>query len=70
MASELRWKLTDDLGGQGAFFAEEELVDRHVGRGDYRGMEFLHVNARRIINEVPGASRMPFPAGGGGGQAE
>ena len=58
--TELRWKLADDIRGQGTFFADEELVDRHVGRGQYLGMEFLHVNARRIINEVPGASRMPF----------
>ena len=59
--SELRWKLASENGdGQRAFFADEELVERHVGRGEYRGMEFLHVNARRIINEVPGASRMPF----------
>ncbi|MGQ0521055.1 MAG: radical SAM protein [Actinomycetota bacterium] len=58
--TDLRWKLADDLGGQGVFFAEEELVERHAGRGEYRGMEFLHVNARRIINEVPKASRMPF----------
>ena len=57
---ELRWKLADDTGGQGVFFADEELVDRHVGRGEYRGMEFLHVNARRIVNEVPMASRVPF----------
>jgi DNA repair photolyase len=56
----LRWKLADDDGGQGAFFAADELVDRHVGTGEFRGMEFLHVNARRIINEVPGASRVPF----------
>jgi DNA repair photolyase len=41
-------------------FAEEELVDRHVGIGEYRGLEFLHVNARRVINEVPAASRVPF----------
>src|ERR1700694_5361812 len=41
-------------------FAEEELVDRHVGVGEYRGLEFLHVNARRVINEVPAASRVPF----------
>ena len=57
---ELRWKLAEDTSGQGVFFADEELVDRHVGRGEYRGMEFLHVNARRIVNEVPKASRMPF----------
>jgi hypothetical protein len=41
-------------------FAEEELVDRHIGIGEYRGLEFLHVNARRVINEVPAASRVPF----------
>ena len=28
--------------------------------GEFRGMEFLHVNARSIINEVPKASRVPF----------
>jgi DNA repair photolyase len=55
-----RWKTTDDDGGQPKLFAEEELVDRHVGIGEYRGLEFFHVNARRIINEVPAASRMPF----------
>ncbi|PLS75170.1 MAG: radical SAM protein [Actinobacteria bacterium] len=59
-ATPLRWKLAEDDGGQGALFAEEELVDRHMGRGEYRGLEFLHVNARRIINEVPKASRVPF----------
>ena len=41
-------------------FAEEELVDRHIGIGEYRGLEFLHVNARRVINEVPAASQVPF----------
>jgi DNA repair photolyase len=55
-----RWRKADDDGGQPKLFAEEELVDRHVGIGEYRGLEFLHVNARRVINEVPAASRMPF----------
>lgn len=41
-------------------FAEEDLVERHVGIGEYRGLEFLHVNAKRIINRVPANSRMPF----------
>ncbi len=50
----------DDDGGQPMLFAEEELVDRHVGIGEYRGLEFLHVNARRVINEVPAGSQMPF----------
>ena len=57
---ELRWKLADDDGGQPALFAEEELVERHVGRGEFRGLEFFHVNARHIVNEVPAASRVPF----------
>ena len=55
---ELRWRLADDDGGQGALFEQE--VERHVGRGEFRGMEFLHVQARRIVNEVPKASRVPF----------
>ena len=58
--TELRWRLAGDTGGQGVFFSDEELVERHVGRGEYRGMEFLHVNARRVVNEVPKASRVPF----------
>jgi DNA repair photolyase len=58
--TKLRWKLADATLGQGAFFDDEELVERHVGTGEFRGLEFLHVNARRIVNEVPAASRMPF----------
>src|SRR5919202_1186148 len=57
-APDLRWELADNDGPQGALF--EDVVERHIGRGEYRGLEFLHVNARRIINEVPAASRMPF----------
>ena len=55
---DLRWRLAEDDGGQPALFEEE--VERHVGRGEFRGMEFLHVRARRVINEVPKASRVPF----------
>ena len=55
----MRWRLEEDGGGgQDALFEEE--VERHAGRGEFRGMEFLHVRARRIINEVPAASRVPF----------
>jgi len=57
---ELRWKLSDDDRGQPMLFSEEDLVERHVGIGEYRGLEFLHVNAKKIINEVPASSRMPF----------
>ncbi len=55
---DLRWQIADGADPQTALF--DDLVQRHVGKGEYRGLEFLHVNARRIINEVPAASRMPF----------
>ena len=59
---DLRWRLVDgrDDAVPEALFAADDLVERHVGRGEFRGMEFLHVNARSIINEVPKASRVPF----------
>jgi len=55
-----RWRRAEDDGGQPALFAEEELVERHVGIGAYRGLEFLHVRAKRIITTVPESSRVPF----------
>ena len=55
-----RWRRAEDDGGQAALFSDEELVERHVGIGAYQGLEFLHVNAQRVINGVPAASRMPF----------
>jgi DNA repair photolyase len=58
--TEFRWRLADDDGGQPALFAEEELVHRHIGTGAYRGLEFLHVNAKSIITTVPEQSRVPF----------
>ena len=54
----MRWRLSEDDFGQGALFEEE--VERHIGKGEFRGMEFLHVNARSIINEIPAASQLPF----------
>jgi DNA repair photolyase len=56
--SPIRWRLADDDGGKPTLFKEE--LECHPGTGEFRGMEFLHVRARRIINEVPAASRMPF----------
>lgn len=55
-----RWRLAEDDGGQPSLFSDEELYDRHVGIGEYRGLEFLHVNAKRIINPVPASSHMGF----------
>jgi DNA repair photolyase len=58
-AASLRWDLSDGPSPQGELF---EPVRREVGRGEFRGMEFLHVHARRIINEVKGGddSFLPF----------
>src|SRR4051812_45276346 len=60
--TEIRWRLADEEGEgpQGTLFDVDDLVEHHVGTGEFRGLEFLHVNARRIINEVPAASHMPF----------
>ena len=60
MPDGFRWQLADDDEGQPMLFPEEALVNRHVGIGEYRGLEFLHVNAKRVINPVPPGSRMAF----------
>jgi DNA repair photolyase len=60
MATPVRWRTNDDDDPQGSLFDADTLADRHVGRGEFRSLEFLHVNAKRLINEVPNASRMPF----------
>lgn len=59
IVGRVRWRIEADEPQQ-ALFADEELVERHVGSGEFRGMEFLHVRARTVINRVAGASRMPF----------
>ncbi|HEY8545725.1 MAG TPA: hypothetical protein VIL36_11780, partial [Acidimicrobiales bacterium] len=50
---ELRWELVGE-GDQGRLF-DEPVFEREPGRGEFRGIEFLHVRSRRIINEVKGA---------------
>ena len=52
--TELRWRQADGPQAQGALF-EEPVFEREPGRGEFRGIEFLHVRAHRIINEVRGA---------------
>ncbi len=54
-----RWHLAEE-DSEGALFPDETAATRHVGTGEFRGMEFLHVNARSIVNRVPATSRMPF----------
>jgi DNA repair photolyase len=56
----MRWRLADDDGAQGSLFSSDELVTHERGTGRLSGMEFMHVHARRIINEVPAAARLPF----------
>jgi DNA repair photolyase len=55
----LRWKLAE-TEESGSLFPDERMATRHIGTGAYRGLEFLHVNARTIINRVPEESLMPF----------
>jgi DNA repair photolyase len=56
--ADLRWARAEEPAAQGELFAAEGWV---AGSGEYRGLDFLHVRARRIINEVKGAaSNLPF----------
>jgi DNA repair photolyase len=55
----LRWRLAENEEA-GTLFPDERTAERHVGKGAYAGMEFLHVNARSIINTVPAESVVPF----------
>ena len=66
MPDGFRWHLID--GGTGAaraadaqlaLFDADELVDRHVGTGEFRGLEFLHVRCRTIINTIPTITMIP-----------
>jgi DNA repair photolyase len=52
----VRWR-TEGEDGQEQLFDD---LDRHVGRGEFRGMTFLHVRARRVVNTLPESSRMFF----------
>ncbi len=47
---QLRWELEDAPKAQGSLFGD--LVERQIGRGEFRGMEFLCVRARSVINKV------------------
>jgi DNA repair photolyase len=55
----LRWTLAA-AEEEGTLFPDERRATRHLGRGANAGLEFLHVNARTIINTVPAESLMPF----------
>lgn len=55
--TNLRWKLRTDEDSQLAMFG---AMHRHVGRGEYRGLEFLEVEAKTIVTKVPGPPRFGF----------
>jgi DNA repair photolyase len=58
--AQLRWRLADDCAApQQALFAEDAPRWR-AGHGEFRGLEFLEVNAQRVINPVPPQSRLSF----------
>ena len=50
----IRWDQAEAPRAQGELF-DDPVFERHPGRGEFRGIEFLHVRAHRIVNEVPGA---------------
>jgi DNA repair photolyase len=51
--SQLRWELADAPHAQATLF-DESIFEREPGRGEFRGLEFLHVRAKRIINDLGG----------------
>ena len=56
--ADLRWTRAEEPSAQGELFGDGGW---QAGSGEYRGLEFLHVRARRIINEVKGAAtNLPF----------
>jgi DNA repair photolyase len=58
-ARKLRWQLAHDdkEASQPALF---DVPEREIGTGEFRGLEFLHVRARTIINKVGPKSPVPF----------
>jgi DNA repair photolyase len=50
----IRWDQAEDPRDQQVLFPER-VFEREPGRGEFRGIEFLHVRAHRILNEVKGA---------------
>jgi DNA repair photolyase len=52
--TQLRWDRADRPKAQAELF-DAPVFEREPGRGEFRGIEFLHVRAHRIINEVKAA---------------
>ena len=56
--TQLRWTTTNAPDRRPALF--DAVTERRVGRGAYRGLEFLHVESRTLINRVPNPGVLPF----------
>ena len=56
----LRWRLADEAAGPQQALFEDEPPTWRAGHGEFRGLEFLEVKARRLINPVPPQSRVSF----------
>ncbi|WP_406839593.1 Rv2578c family radical SAM protein [Streptomyces sp. AHU1] len=61
----MRWEnLTADLAGSpardAALFDADAVTTRTFDTPEFRGITFHEIQARSIVNRVPGASRMPF----------
>ncbi|WP_327112710.1 Rv2578c family radical SAM protein [Streptomyces sp. NBC_01341] len=59
----MRWdNLTENTTGQGnaALFAADAVTTRTFDTPEFQGITFHEIRARSIVNQVPGASRMPF----------
>jgi DNA repair photolyase len=52
-----RWQRAED--GDPALFGMDDLLLPDLGTGRMSDLEFIHVNAKRILNHVPGPSRAP-----------
>ena len=58
-ARDLRWQVVED-GEETLQPALFDVPEREIGAGEFRGLEFLHVRARTIINKVAPKSPVPF----------
>ncbi|MBT8207107.1 MAG: radical SAM protein [Acidimicrobiia bacterium] len=56
--TEIRWPQATEATPQLTMLPDE--FERRVGRGEYRGLEFLEVRAKTIVNSVDSGGRLPF----------
>jgi DNA repair photolyase len=59
----VRWERAEDDPQQSLFpgaLDGDDVLDRQPGTGQFEGLELMHVRTKKIINEVPRSSRMPF----------